>query len=238
MPTAPPPSRDVALETRFFLERFKKEIIMVLIVALLAVIAFAGYRYYSDRRAAAAAASLAGAKTAQQYQQVIDRYPNSAAAGDAYLLLAEALRSEKKFAGANTTLQAFIAKFPQHEFVSTGRMAMAANLESMGKSDEALAAYQQVATTYPNSYNAPLALLSQVYILGKNKSDEARRICETILTQYRTSFWAGQAMQELRLLKPSSTPLPAMAPAATVPPFLAPPAPAPAPQSAPSPKQP
>ena len=44
MPTAPPPSRDVALETRFFLERFKKEIIAVLIVALLAAIAFTGYR--------------------------------------------------------------------------------------------------------------------------------------------------------------------------------------------------
>src|SRR5881409_3232227 len=223
MPTAPPPSRDVALETRFFLERFKKEIVTALIVALLAVIAFAGYRYYSDRRVAAAAASLARAKTAQQYQEVIDRYPNSAAAGDAYLLLAEALRSEKKFGEANTTLQAFIAKFPQHEFVGTARMA--------------LAAYQQVATTYPNSYNAPLALLSQVYILkGKNKSDEARRICETILTQYRTSFWAGQAMQELRLLKPSSTPVPVTIPAATVPPFLAPPAPAPAPQGAPAPQ--
>jgi TolA-binding protein len=237
MPTAPPPSRDVALETRFFLERFKKEIIAVVIVAFLAVIAFTGYRYYSDRRATAAAALLAGAKTAQQYQEVIDRYPNSPAAADAYLLLAEALRSEKKFADANTTLQAFLEKFPQHEFVSTARMAMAANLESMGKSDEALAAYQQVATTYPNSYNAPLALLSQVYILKeKNKSDDARRICEKILTQYRTSFWAGEAMQELRLLKPSSTPVPI--PAATVPHFLAPPAPAPAPQGAPSPNKP
>ena len=104
-------------------------------------------------------------------------------------------------------------------------MAMAANLESMGKSDEALAAYQQIATSYANSFNAPLALLSQVYILkGKNKNDEARRICETILTQYRTSFWAGEAMQELRLLKPSSTPVPVVPPGATVPPFLAPPA--------------
>ncbi len=244
MPTAPPPSRDVALETRFFFERFKKEIISVLIVVLLAVIAFTGYRYYSDRRAGAASASLASAKTPQDYQQVIDRYPNSAAAADAYLLLAEALRSEKKFAEANTTLQAFVGKFPQNEFVGTARMAMAANLESMGKSDEALAAYQQIATTYPNSYNAPLALLSQVFILkGKNKSEEARRICETILTQYRTSFWAGEAMQELRLLKPSSTPVPAATPATTVPQFLAPPAPAPQappvpnqPQAAPSPK--
>src|SRR5262249_45821390 len=165
MPTAPPPSRDVALETRFFFDRFKKEIIALLIVALLVVITFTGYRYDTDRRASAASASLANAKTAQEYQQVIDRYPNSPAAADAYLLLAEAKRSEKKFAEANATLQAFIDKFPQHEFVSTARMAMAANLESMGKSDEALAVYQQIATSYPNSFNAPLALLSQVYIL-------------------------------------------------------------------------
>src|SRR5919198_3179786 len=108
MPTAPPTSRDVALETRFFLERFKKEIISALIVVLLAVVAFTGYRYYSDRRAAAASASLASAKTAQEYQQVIDRYPNSAAAADAYLLLAEALRGEGKFAEANRALQTFI----------------------------------------------------------------------------------------------------------------------------------
>jgi len=169
MATAPSPSRDVALETRVFWERYKKEIVAVLVVAVLAAVGFTGYRFYSDRRATAASASLASAKTAQEYQQVIARYPNTPAAADAYLLLAEAQRSEKKFAEANTTLEDFIAKFPQHELLSTARMAMAANLESMGKSDEALAAYQQVATTYPNSYNAPLALLSQVYILkGKN----------------------------------------------------------------------
>ena len=237
MATAPPPSRDVALETRFFWDRFKKEIIAALIVILLAVVGFAGYRYYSDRLSAAASASLASAKTPQEYQQVIDRYPNSPAAANAYLLLAEAQRSEKKFAEANTTLQTFITKFPQHEFVSTARMAMAANLESMGKSDDALAAYQQIATTYPNSFNAPLAMLAQVYILkAKNKSDDARRICENILTQYRQSFWAGEAMQELRLLKPNSTPVPATTPAPTVPQFLAPPAPAP--QGAPSPNKP
>ncbi|HEY5991584.1 MAG TPA: tetratricopeptide repeat protein [Candidatus Udaeobacter sp.] len=242
MPTAPPPSRDVALETRVFWERFKKEITAALIIVLLAVIGFTGYRFYSDQRAASASASLASAKGAQEYQQVIAHYPNTPAAADAYLLLAEAQRSEKKFVEANATLQTFIAKYPQHELVSTARMAMAANLESMGKTDEALAMYQQIATAYPNSFNAPLALLSQVYILkAKNRNDEARRICETILTQYRTSFWAGDAMQQLRLIKPISSAAPGPTQAATVPPLLArPPAPAPppAPQAPPPPKKP
>jgi len=117
-------------------------------------------------------------------------------------------------------------------------MAMAANLESMGKADEALTIYQQVASDYPNSFNAPMALLSQVYILkAKNRNDDARKICETVLTQYRTSFWAGEAMQQLRILKPvtSSTAAPPAGP--TVPPMLAVPA-APAPQAPPVPKQP
>jgi tetratricopeptide (TPR) repeat protein len=238
MPTAAPPSRDVALETRVFWERFKKPIIAALSVVLLAVIAFTGYRFYSDRRAAAASAALAGANTAQQYEEVIARYSDTPAGGDAYILLAEARRREKKFAEANKTLEIFIAKYPKHELVSTAKLAMAAHLDSMGKVDEALAMYQQIASAYPNSYAAPLAMLSQVYILkAKNRNDDARRICETILTQYRMSFWAGEAMQQLRLLKPitSSTPRPTAVP--TVPPMLAIPA-APAPQAPPAPNQP
>jgi predicted negative regulator of RcsB-dependent stress response len=238
MPTAPPPSRDVAIETRVFWERFKKPITAALLIVLIAVIAFSAYHFYSDRRATAASALLASAKSAQEYQQVIDRYPSTPAAADAYLLLAEAQRNEKKFAEANTTLQTFIAKYPQHELVSTAKMAMAANLESMGKPDEALTIYQQVASANSNGFNAPMALMSQVYILkAKNRNEDARRICETLLTQYRTSFWAGEAMQQLRMLKPvtSSTPAPTGGP--TVPPMLAVPA-APAPQAPPAPKKP
>jgi hypothetical protein len=82
-------------------------------------------------------------------------------------------------------------------------------------------------------------MLSQVYILkSKNRNDDARRICETMLTQFRTSFWAGEAMQQLRLLKPITTsmPSPATAAAPNIPPMLAVPA-APAPQAPPAPNQ-
>jgi len=227
MPTAPPSSYDAALETRVFWERFKTEIIAALIIVVLAIVGFGAYRFYIDRRAAGASAMLASAKSADAYQQVIADYPNTPAAADAYLLLAEARRKEKKFTDANTTLQVFIDKNPNHELVSTAKMAMAANLESMGKNDEALSMYQQIASTYPNSFNAPLALLSQVYLLkSKNQTEEARRVCETILTRYRESFWAGEAAQELRLLKQSASLEPA--PTSTIPPFLAAPSATPA----------
>ena len=238
MATAPPPSRDVVLETHLFWERFQKPIIAALSIVLLAVIAFTAYRFYSDRRAAAASAALASAKSAQEYQEVITRFSTTPAAADAYILLAEAHRKEKKFEEANKTLETFIVKYPKHELLSTAKMAVAANLESMGKADEALVMYQQIASAYPNSYAAPLAMLSQVYILkAKNRNDDARHICETILTQYRTSFWAGEAMQQLRLLKPitASTPAPTAGP--TIPPMLSIPS-APAPQAPPAPNQP
>ncbi len=227
MPTVPLPSYDAALETRVFWERFKTEIISALIIVALAIVGFGAYRFYSDRRAASASAMLASAKSADAYQQVIADYPNTPAAADGYLLLAEAQRKEKKFTEANATLQVFIDKNPNHELVSTAKMAMAANLESMGKNDDALSMYQQIASTYPNSFNAPLALLSQVYLLkSKIQTEEARRVCETILTRYRESFWAGEAAQELRLLKPSVSSEPA--PTSTIPPFLAAPSATPA----------
>src|SRR5713101_10178029 len=62
MPTVPPPSRDAALETRVFWERFKVEIAAVLLIALLAIIGFGVYRFYSDRRNAAASALLGNAR--------------------------------------------------------------------------------------------------------------------------------------------------------------------------------
>jgi TolA-binding protein len=192
-----------------------KEIAAALTIALLAIVGFAGYRFYSDRRQEVAASSLARAKTIRDYQEVISRYPGTSAGADAYLLLADAQRAEKKFADANATLETFINKYPKHELITTARMAMAANLDSMGKNDEALAMYQQIASGYPKDFNAPLALISRVHLLkAKNRTDEARQTCEMILTQYRDSFWAREAAQELQSLKPSMAMTPTQKPAA------------------------
>jgi TolA-binding protein len=190
-------------------------------LALVAVIGFAGYRFYSERRDSTASALLSSATRGQDYEQLIARYSNTPAGAAAYLLLARSQRNEKKFAEANATLRVFIDKYPKHELVATAQMAVAANLESVGNTDEALSMYQQIAARYPTSFDAPLALISQVPLLKTiDRIEDARRVCETILTQYPESIWAGEAMRQLRSLKPSSPSKPA-APTSTIPPMLA-----------------
>src|SRR6267143_3406172 len=256
MPTTPPSSTDATVEARVFWLRFQKEIAAALVVVILALVGFAGYRFYMSQRNSTAAGLLGNAKTAHDYQEVIERYPSTPAGASAYVLLAETQRKEKKLAEANATLQAFIDKNPEHDFVATARLAMAANLESTGKNDEALAIYQQVAAKYASTYNGPLALISEVPLLkAKNRIDDARRVCEEILTKYRMpgqqvegsrddrmeTVWAGEAVRQLQSLKPPEQPKPAPA-VAKPPPLLAAPTAAaaapPPPAGAPTPKKP
>src|SRR5437868_9075093 len=264
MPIAPPPSRDAAVEARVFWLRFQKEIAAALIILILAAVGFAAYRFYINRRNSTAAELLGRAKNPLDYQEVMTRYPATPAGASAYLLLAETHRNDKKFAESNATLQLFVDKYPEHDFVPTARLAMAANLESMGKNDEALSIYQQVANKYPNTYNAPLALISQVPLLkAKNRIEDARRVCEEILTKYRMpgqqagathddrmeTVWAGEAMRQLRSLKPpeqpatpATTSVSTRQPASGAPPMIAaptaPPSTRPDAAGAPTPKKP
>ena len=248
MPTTSTVSRDPALEAHFFWWRFRKEIVAVIIVVLLALTFLGLYRLYMDRRESAAASSLASARDVSDYEQLIARYPNTPAAASGYLLLAEKQREEKKFAEAIAALRVFIDKNPNHELAPTAEMAIGANLESMGKSDEAFSAYQRVAAKYPQNFNAPLALISEVSLLkAKGRIDEARRVCEEVLMKYRMpgdqqagarddrieSFWVSEAVRQLRLLKPNAPG--EQTASSTIPPLLAAPSAAPAAPPRPTP---
>ena len=209
MATASQISNDPALETRLFWEQYKASIIAVVSVLVLGTLGYAGFKLYSERQASAAATLLAAANSPQDFQQVIERYPGSQPAASAYLLLAQKQRANKQYAGANTTLHKFIDQFPKHELITTAWMGVATNLDSLGKPDEALSTYQRLVAEYPQSFNAPLAMLSEVPLLkAKNRTEEARRVCETLLTQYRDNILASEAMRELRALPKAAQPSP------------------------------
>jgi TolA-binding protein len=222
MPIAKELSTNPALEAQVFWYKYRKQIAILLILAIVAIFTIAGYRLYRDRREATAATLFGAAKTTAAYEEVINRYGDTAAAASAYLLLADGQRKQSKYSESNATLVKFLEKFPQHELASTARMAMAANLEAMGKEDEALATYQQIASSNAGSFNASMALIEQAHILQeKNRLDDARRICETIMTQYRDSYAAMEASQLLRTVLKSAKP---QTPSVVAPPKLASPA--------------
>jgi len=207
MPTASQISNDPALETSLLWDQYKTSIIAVAAVLVLGGLGYAGFKLYADRETSNAAALLAAAKSSQDFQQVIERYPGSQPSASAYLLLAEKQREQKHYAEANASLHKFIDQFPKHELITSAWMGVAANLDSLGKADEALSTYQRLVAEYPQSFNAPLAMLSEVPLLkAKNRTEEARRVCETLLTQYRDSILANEAMRELRELKPPTPP--------------------------------
>ena len=205
-------SADPVLETQVFWYRHKWLVFAALILMVLAVAAWGGYRLYAERREDTAAKALAVAKTISDFQKVIAQYPGTPAGESAYLFLAEEQRKDKKFSEANTTLQSFVDKYPQHQMKGTARMAMAGNLESLGKLDEALAIYQRLATDDPQGFIAPAALIAEVPILkAKKQVDEARRACETIMSKYHDSLVSNEAQRQLQLMKRPPSPDPASA---------------------------
>ncbi|MEO7724944.1 MAG: tetratricopeptide repeat protein, partial [Chthoniobacterales bacterium] len=133
---------DPALETQLFWDQYKTIIIAVAAVLLLAGLGFLGYQLYTARSTAAATAALAVSHSAEEFQKVIERYPGTEPAASAYLLLAAQQRAKKNYAEANTTLRKFTDQFPKHQLITTAWMGVAANLQSLGKNDEALSSYQ------------------------------------------------------------------------------------------------
>src|SRR3954452_3116684 len=136
-------SHDPALDAHVFWFRYQRQILIAVAVVIVLAIGFGAYWIYSDRRNASAEALLASAHDTAGYQQVISHYESTPAGATAYLLLAEAQRKDGKYADSNATLQKFIDKNPRHELTPAARIGTASNLQLLGKTDEALAAFQR-----------------------------------------------------------------------------------------------
>lgn len=229
-------STDPLVETQIFWSKYKTPIIAGILAVLVGAAAFGAYWLYKQQRDAAGATALAKARDEAAYQKVIDEHGGTPAAASAYILLANEQRKKQNYAAANETLQRFIGKHPKHELVTTAKMALGANLESLGKPGEALQTYQRIAADYPKSYNAPLAMLAEVPLLkAQGQVDQARQVCETVLTQFRDSAASQMASQYLRTLKAPTPDAAAPAAGATAPVQPAEAAPAPnAPQPSPA----
>jgi len=184
----------------FWMEN-KNKVITYTALLIVGLIAFAAYQISNQRTLAESSALYAQATQPAEFQQVIQRFPQTLAAGNAQLMLAEALRSEKKYDEALTTLHNFANQFPDHPLAAAGALNLATILDLQGKTEQAVEAYQQISVKYASTFAAPMALMAQANILiAKGKPDEARRIYETIISQFSDSLFSQQASQNSRFL--------------------------------------
>ena len=136
---------------------------------------------------------LARADNEAGWNEVISRYPKTAAA-DAMLLLAASLRDAGKLEESNNLYSRFAETFPQSPLAVSGQLGRASNARVAGNLDQALAAYQQASAGYPQSYGAPFALFSCARLLAQQgKMDDARRLLQSLGSQYATSVCAQAA---------------------------------------------
>jgi predicted negative regulator of RcsB-dependent stress response len=182
----------------------------ILVVAVIVILALAGYGWYAAQQAstiAAAETALANASNEDDFNQIIAKYPGTTAAGNATLLLAGKLRDAKRYDDAIQTLQTFMDKYPKHPLIAAGDLGIAQVLDNEGKQDEALSRYEEVAAKYQDSYTAPVALLAQASILRhQGKNEEARRVYENFVTQFPDSVFAQEANAEMRMILSTATP--------------------------------
>lgn len=243
-PTDPvPPPADMEFDLLAFWIQHRTLVTRLLAAALIAIAIWGVYEFMNYRKRAGSEESLATAQTAEDFRKLITSWDGTPAAGTAHLWLAEELRKEGKAADAAQVLKDFSAKYPLHPLRAAGAHAQAVDLEIAGKTDEALAAYQQLATTQSKSAFAPLALLGQARVLtAQGKLEEARKSLEAVQQQAQDSPASYIAMQLLEEIKnpagrktggtPRPVPAPVPAPDSKTPPVPAPgntPAPVPAP---------
>src|SRR5436190_12661299 len=80
MPIAKEATTDPALEAQVFWYKYRREIAILLGLAVLGIVGVAGYRLYRDRREATAATLFSAAKTPAAYEDLINQYSNTGAA--------------------------------------------------------------------------------------------------------------------------------------------------------------
>jgi tetratricopeptide (TPR) repeat protein len=192
------PSRPISsFDPEVFWALHKQKIILGAALAVLILLGGSVYFGMQAIQAQNAARVYSAAQSIEGWQAVIRQFPNSVAAGNAYLRIAAKLREDGKYSESDSNYETFIRQFPKHPLVVNGYMGLAANAELEKNPDKALEYYRQVATLFGSSFQAPMALFHEARITAaKGRLKEAQTLYGNIVQRFPESTAAGIASRE------------------------------------------
>jgi tetratricopeptide (TPR) repeat protein len=196
------PSQHIsAFDPEVFWALHKQKIVLGAALAVLVLLCASIYFGLQVIQTQNAEKAYSAAQSIEAWQAVIRQYPNSVAAGNAYLRIGAKLREDGKYSESDSNYETFIRRFPKHPLAVNAYMGLAANAESEKNPDKALAYWRQVVTLFGNSFQAPMALFHEARITAaKGQLKEAQALYESIVQRFPESTVAGISSHEAESL--------------------------------------
>jgi len=209
-----PPAEEQMLATDslaidLFWDRYRTAILLLAAAIVVAGVAVVLWMINSHNSRLAAQAQFAMASGSEEWQKVIEKYPSSPQAANAYLLLGAAQREAGDREASTKTFQDFLVKFPQNQLVGEAWLGVAENLDLDGKSDEAIKVLEEIQARQADSYVAAYAALLQGRVaVREGRLEDARKLLSALVATYPTSpvaRMAGAQVDELIPFLPAQT---------------------------------
>jgi predicted negative regulator of RcsB-dependent stress response len=163
-------------------------------LALAIFLGIGAYKNYRQSVALRAAQMLAGARSTEQLQQVVNMYPSTASAPIAMLALAGQYYDAGQYDLAQFTYAQFEQKYPKHPMKLSAEIGKAQCLEGSGQLDQALTAFEAFAAANTNHFLTPMARLGRARCLTQlGQYEDARAAYEEFIAAYPDSGWASLA---------------------------------------------
>lgn len=168
-----------------FLEDNARKLVWLFIIAVVSIIAFGVIKHQNTLKANEAAEAFTGAKTVEDCDLVISRYPGSNAAANALLLKADLLWDQNKKSSAVEALKEFTTKDASNPLAVFALLGLGSKLDAMGETKEAKAVFERITNEFASSEVAPLAQVRLGDLLwAQGKADEAKKTYEELAVKF------------------------------------------------------
>ena len=168
-----------------FLEDNIRKLVWLFIITVVAIIAFGVIKHQNTLKANEAAEAFTGAKTVEDCDLVISRYPGSNAAANALLLKADLLWDQNKKSSAVEALKEFTTKDASNPLAVFALLGLGSKLDAMGETKEAKAIFERITNEFASSEAAPLAQVRLGDLLwAQGKADEAKKAYEELAVKF------------------------------------------------------
>lgn len=186
------------------LDFLKENGVSILVGVGLAVVAFVGwsaFRNYRSSQEITAGSQLFGSQATEQFQQIVDQYPSTAAAPLAKLSLAGRYFDDGQYELAQHQFSQFAKEYPDHPLRNTAELGAIQSLEALGRFEEAADAYGRFALEHKGSH------LEGAAVFGRGRSleqlgrwSDAKAAYEDFLVANPGGPWAARTESVLQYL--------------------------------------